>query len=538
MATSNIGTLSITSPPAQASGPVNLKMLFPDGREVFDPLFFGYGTVPEYAILSGASPDGGVPGEISGYGLPSSASGGTLTVGGNAATVTTQSSQYLPFTAAPFPETFLNFTIPPGSPGWADVKVTTPNGAGVLPKSIFYAQSVKDYSSADAFHAVVYDAQRQQLYLSTNQQIDVFSLASNQFETPLTPPAIGTQKLFAGMALTHDGLLLAANQADGSLAVIDPDAPASAFAIPIATPVAQNGCAVGPLYVAGAANKLAFVVTGAFPGNNCGMGGIVYRVDLNAKGAIVNPNGCGGGNVASTPDGSLLVFGENPQGYGGLCTYNVSTDTYALSGDYRASAAISADGNVIASGTMLADANANTTGWVAQPAPYYLTSASAASSLYAPLPQPKINDSGSLYYIPATNLVDVVDVRHGLTRMRFSLKETVQNTASSLAIDSGGRHMYLITDAGLTIVDLGAAPVSIGNLSVSTAGAGTPVTVRGSGFASGMAATVGGQAAAVSVTDENTMVLTIPTLPSGPQDIVLLLPDGESYTLENAITIP
>jgi hypothetical protein len=268
------------------------------------------------------------------------------------------------------------------------------------------------------------------------------------------------------------------------------------------------------------------------------MGGIVYRVNLSAKTAAVNPNGlCGGGNVVSSHDGSVVVFGKDPQGYGGFCTYNVATNTYDQSGDYRASAVISADGNVIASGTMFADATANTTGWVAQPAPYYQTSMGAASSLYVALQQPKINDSGSLYYIPTANLVDVVDVQHGLTKMRFSLKETVQNTASPLAIDSGGRHMYLITDAGLTIVDLGAAPLSIGSLSVNVAGTGTPVTLRGSGFAAAMTATVGGQAASISVTDENTMVLTIPALSPGPQDIVLHLADGESYTFENAITI-
>ena len=86
-------------------------------------------------------------------------------------------------------------------------------------------------------------------------------------------------------------------------------------------------------------------------------------------------------------------------------------------------------------------------------------------------------------------------------------------------------------------MDLGAAPLSIGSLSVDLVGAGTPLTLRGSGFASGMTATVGRQAASVSVTDENTMVLTIPALSPGPQDIVLPLPGGESYTLEYAITI-
>ena len=110
------GTLTITSPPASAAGPVNLKFLFPDGTEVFDPLFFAYGSDPQYSVLSGASPDGGVPGQIAGFGLPFDPSGGTVTVGGNTATITTQASQYPPFFGSPFPSTYLNFTVPAGPP--------------------------------------------------------------------------------------------------------------------------------------------------------------------------------------------------------------------------------------------------------------------------------------------------------------------------------------------------------------------------------------------------------------------------------------
>ena len=122
--------------------------------------------------------------------------------------------------------------------------------------------------------------------------------------------------------------------------------------------------------------------------------------------------------------------------------------------------------------------------------------------------------------------------------MRFSLTETVQSTASSLAIDSGGRYVYLLTNQGLTVVDLGAAPLSIGHLSPQNAAPGTQVTVRGSGFDSSITATVGGVAASVSFTDQNTLTLIVPTATSGPQDIVLTRGDGETYTLENGLVLP
>lgn len=59
------------------------------------------------------------------------------------------------------------------------------------------------------------------------------------------------------------------------------------------------------------------------------------------------------------------------------------------------------------------------------------------------------------------------------------------------------------------------------NLQTHTAGPGTQITVRGSGFNSTVTAKVGGVAATVNVTDENTLTLTIPTANSGPEDIVL-----------------
>ncbi len=123
--------------------------------------------------------------------------------------------------------------------------------------------------------------------------------------------------------------------------------------------------------------------------------------------------------------------------------------------------------------------------------------------------------------------------------MRFSLTQTISNRAAApLAVDSGGHHVYLLTDKGLTVVDFGAAPLSIGHVSQQNPAPGAQVIVRGSGFDSATTATVGGVAASVTFTDENTLTLTIPAAPSGPQDIVLTRTGGETYTLENAVVLP
>lgn len=102
----------MVSPPGNADGPVNLKYIYPNGEQSFSPQAFSYSAYPQYAIISGATPNGGVPGRISGYGMPADASGGTLTVGNNTATITTTVGQYPPYTPEAFPSTYLDFTIP------------------------------------------------------------------------------------------------------------------------------------------------------------------------------------------------------------------------------------------------------------------------------------------------------------------------------------------------------------------------------------------------------------------------------------------
>ena len=534
-------TLTITSPPSSSNGPVNIKMLFPDGIEVFDPNFFSYGPSIQYNVLSGASPDGGAPGQIAGYGMPIDGNGGTLSVAGAPALITTKQTQYLPFTGAPFPSTFLAFDVPPGSPGWADIHIQTPDGTSTLAKSFFYAASVRNYSSSDLFAAILFDPKREQLYLSAGDHIDVFSLSSNQFLSPITPPAQGASKQFAGLALTPDGaLLLAADLLDGSLAVVNPDSPSSSYLIPIA-PVNTSDprCTQGPLYVASLLGQQAFVAIGGIPAIGCGPGGSVYQVDLIARTAVLQPSSqaCpnfGGGYLSSTRDGSKVALGGV-----GFCIYDAVSkslsglNTYQLNG-----AAISGDGNVAASQWVFTDPAANNVGRVARPDIYYGTYSQGVSSNFFLLQEPKLNDTGSLYYLPYPVFFDIVDVQHGVLHLRFSLKETISNTAVPMTIDLSGRRVFLLTDKGLTVVDLGVAPLSVGSLSLAQATPGTQITLRGSGFTSGTAAKVGGQVAVVNLVDEETLTITVPTLGSGPADILLTNPSGETYTLQSALLIP
>jgi hypothetical protein len=544
------GSLTFTSPPGTTPGPTNVKFIYPNGEQAFYPQLFSYSTFPEYPLLSGSSPDGGAPARILGYGLPQDASGGTLTVGTHTATITTVKGQYPTFGGEPYPSTILNYNFPPSAPGWADIQVTTPIGSGNLGKAVFYANSVTDYASSDSFTAVLVDEKRNQVYLSAGDHVDVFSTTSNAFVTPLQPAAQGSVKQFTGLALTPDGSsLLAADLPDGSLAVINPDTPSTTYAIPITNQhVGDNNCPFGPLYVAATSTNQAFVSTGSLPAPSCSQFGNVFIANLLTRTAIEAPAppcigvpsvGCAGGlSVDATADGNFVGIGG-----GGIrpapSIYSVQSSSYsvgAFPGDDGYGIAVSGDGNVVGYNRVLTDLSLNPFGDVAQPTPLY------ASLLGVGPPnlllRPRLNAAGSLYYFAYPNYFEIVDVAHVLLRMRFSLTQTVQNAPSPLAIDSGGRHIYLLTDRGLTAVDLGAAPLSIGHLSQLNASPGSQITVRGSGFDSTITVTVGGIAAIISVIDQNTFTLTMPQVASGPEDIVLTRSAGETYTLENGLTAP
>jgi hypothetical protein len=63
------------------------------------------------------------------------------------------------------------------------------------------------------------------------------------------------------------------------------------------------------------------------------------------------------------------------------------------------------------------------------------------------------------------------------------------------------------------------------------------VKVRCSGFVQATTATVNGTAATVSYVDANTLQLTLPSNAAGAAQISLTNPDGQTYTLDNAVAV-
>jgi IPT/TIG domain len=114
-----------------------------------------------------------------------------------------------------------------------------------------------------------------------------------------------------------------------------------------------------------------------------------------------------------------------------------------------------------------------------------------------------------------------------------------------LTIDENGQRLFAITsqdgspqNAALTVVQLGAVPLAIGSvssLSIASRG-GTSLTIRGSGFQSGIKVVVGGKPATATLIDMNTLTVVSPAVLPGPQQLTLTNANGETVSLDAAVT--
>ena len=116
---------------------------------------------------------------------------------------------------------------------------------------------------------------------------------------------------------------------------------------------------------------------------------------------------------------------------------------------------------------------------------------------------------------------------------------------SFLATDENGQRLFAITskdgtpqNGGITVVQLASVPLGIGTLNPASgvAAGGTMITIRGSGFQTGVTVTIGGKAAGVTFQDMNTLIVVTPAMSTGAQQVVITNPEGETVALDAAFT--
>jgi hypothetical protein len=368
----------------------------------------------------------------------------------------------------PFPIDEVMVTIPPGPSGPADLTITTSVGAATISKGFTYLP-VSDYSSADTFTYLLYDPQRHWVYLSAGDHIDVFSADTNQFLTPIVPPSISGARQIKGLALTPDNSkLLVANFADVSISIINPDNPTSSSVVKIPVSIVN---APGVADVAATSTGKAFVdgVSGTFSGCSNSQ---LFQVDLATLSVMLRtdvPTMQVAANALSrtTTGDHVLVAGV-----GGCGTYlwSSATDTFVAGGGYSGSSATSGDGYWFASNYIHLDSNM--VQHIQTQFPEFYT-----SLLYSlDFAGEKFNASGSILYSPVlqgfglveSNGIEITDTNLGIPLGQILLTEQISSVQIPMDFAEAGNRVFLITNKGLTIINLATPPLSIGYLSPAT----------------------------------------------------------------------
>ena len=536
-------TSAKVAPPAHAPGTVNAIITNPDGEVAVLPDAFSYGPTIIAMTPSAASASGQTTVKLMGYGLDFPQGEIHVTVGGQTATVTSVFAgvQFSPF---PFPMDTIEFTIPAGNAGLADVTVTTPDGATTASKSFQYLSSVQSYPVMGGLGELAYDQLRQRLYATNygTNQVNVFDLNSHVYIA-----AINVGQAPAGLSLTPDGTkLVVTNNGSSSVSIINPATltVSTTLSLPAST-TAQCG-APDPLWVATTNTNLAVIAVGC-TGVSAGYFEIlnlnsqtfgcdvssacnqfVSKFSSTASGGIENLSASEDGTKIFATFNSNAVQGELP-----IVLWDTMTDRLTIQ-QFPTFSQIAAD----ADGTLfLGDAAVFTPDMFFR---FFLQEIDYLQLGFAnSVPGEKLHPSGSLAYQPGISNIDVLDVHHGSLLWRIAIPFQMQPVLDEMAVDETGSRLFCISTTGISIVQLADVPLSIGVVTPSSASAsgGTEIVIRGSGFQPGLNLQAGTQNVSATVVNASTLQFALPAQPPGSVRITLTNPDGTAYSLDGAILI-
>ena len=506
-------------PPSPRAGPANVTLVHSEGWSVVQPSAVSYGPSIVNISPNAGSAAGGTTFMVGGYGFV--LSGAQVTVGGQAAKV---SGGYL--------------LSPPGTPGLADVTVTTPQGSTTVRGGYQYLDFVRVFPREGDLGDFVYDRQRQRLYITNvdHDRVEIFDLGS---QTYLNPIAVG--KLPTGIALTPDGQLLAVmNTVDNTVSIISPDQMKVLSTKLALTPSDQQprcqGQGVEITPAVGHRMLVEVHCTYLLETSH------LHLLDLDSGSlSCSDVAGCdaSGQNIsfrsgyvamASSLDGSKILLADVSLGGGqvGLLDFNANTLTTGFLGVYN-DATVSADGSWFAASFRGFDSSllpvsiySSVPNWEAGPGGPYTVFGE------------RLSPSGSLLFMPKVSGVDIFDTRQGRLVFQVGLPDPLPYCLHALALDETGSKMFLISKSGITIAQLHKVPLSIVTVAPHTIAAGLTVTIRGSGFMNGAIVEFGGVQAVATFVDMNTLQAIVPWLEGDSTAVTVLNPDGEQYSLQAA----
>jgi len=465
-----------------------------------------------------------------------------------------------------FPIERITLQTPAGSPGKADILISTPSGSTSSSRSFQYLQSIHSYPKTALFKFLIYDQVRQRIYLSNIDHVDVFDLQQSLFLAPIGPP--GGPSIFVdfrGLALTPGGSqLVVADFGAQNVYLLDPVLGTGTSVFVGGIPGFTNS---GPVRVAPTSIQTVFVGLSGEGGTSGACSACLAQMNLTASPPTIQPapqpevtslTGAPLLQSSAAGDQVFLAFTSAPGGP--VASWNASSPNHFVTSAANSSAVdltTSADGSAFA----LA-ANAATE---VRASDLFISSVPASAELAqipgrVSVPGMVLHPSGALLYQPfltgtpgspgVKGGIDILDVHSGALRMRMFLPQQFMTDVDGLhggflATDENGQRLFAITssdgtaqNAALTIVQLAAVPLGIGTIQPSTisAAGGASLTIRGSGFVNGTTVSLNGKPAAVTFKDANTLLVTTPVLTPGPQQITFTNPDGETVSLDAAIT--
>ena len=573
-ATVSAAQIQVTAPPSVTNGAIELTAYFPSGWLAIAPDAFSYGPQIIEVLPNVGSKVGGDAIQIYGYGFGSDASQLIVKIAGATANVqkvedvTSLANSLALDSTYPFALQRITLLTPPGTPGQSGVSVTSTAGATTSARAFQYTQSAQIFAKPALYKFILYDQKRQSLYLTTTDHVDVFDLAAAQFHsTGITPPGgPPPNAALRGLSLTPDASqLVVADFGAQSIYLFNPDA-ATGTTVPVGGVAGFLNS--GPARVAATNAQTVFVAMSGEGGSSAACSACLSQLNLSATPPTVQPApqpevatlaGVPLVQADAVGDTVFLAYDAVPAGPVGAWSAGAPNQfTTSLAKESAIDLAAASDGTIFASrtssGTEIRSANLMLTAITASPELEQIPTRVL-------VPGMTLHPTGALLYQPfltgpapaappATGIqggVDITDAHTGRLRLRIFLPEPLAALStdldalhgSFLAVDENGQRIFALTTSGLTIVQLATVPLAIGTISPTSAPAsgGATLTIRGSGFQSGVTVTINGKSAATTFKDMNTLTVTTPPPTAGPQQIVITNPDGNSYALDAAVTV-
>ncbi len=429
---------------------------------------------------------------------------------------------------------------PPGTAGLADIVLRAGTSSDTAPKAFQYARNTTLFPFSTSPTFLLYDSLRQKLYAAHKDQVEVIDPIGLQVLTPLVP-ASGklTNSRFAGMSLSPDGnRLYVADSGANLIHVIDLNSPGTGTSIDPAKALGSSSTISPGRVFETSDGKILASTLPAWP--------FPFLLDPNTgTGTPLHDglgNQVGGCAWASTNKGQhVLISADIDEPISSrVGMWNAGTSEYLSSANETLGmidATANEDGTVVATGggnlnPEIVDFNLNSSGLINQHFDVSMPTGSPSLSLHA---------SGALLYqagtTPEGGSVEIDDLHQWQATATVVLPEPFVNDLDRLTdhvftTDDTGRYMFGITQSGITMMVLDSIPLSIGNLqpAIGQPAGGASITIRGSGFQSGVVASFGGVPSVTSFVDENTLTAIVPALSLGWQDVTARNPKGQSYT--------